>query len=600
MREMGLPVSEELESGSLSVADVWSFYTRFQGVKLYDFGTEKSEDNQIHAASRSIIRLASSAMSERTFRLFNMNCAQLYELFDFLSELNIPYYTGILASHKITSVSQLALLSDSCSTKAVQLIAEKGCRHAHTSSLASELVKLRAAVVAAKASPLSKSLNSRFENFIDSDASLVTVLQSSCLFEIVLSKKVLLAFGFAFCFVCACWTVWSMLVPSNYSTTQQNFIVFQSQNLFIWLFQMLSLLIAHVKSPRQGKYWLSFSFFLWFSSSLYIYGVSVSSAVYDGCRQCVQTNPAILSLNSTVLNILNLPCWPPVFAAVGISMLYKQRIIVPVTLYTYSVTALTPIFVSIFSVPTASNVVFTLTSGSYSAPMFLFWFLLYLMFRMFLRKGNQLALDSYYKRNAATLNMAFANIKHDMNGLRFLTCHQQFLEAASTHSSQPIVHSGFLHLNAPMLRDVGLNIVNARARSDEFNESIRNLEMKKKHPIVQSYASFESLIRDAEFINCSFQEWVSTWLNSGFDSDASRKFLCINPDDSEHPCDESRSEGETSSTIRGFHIPGPVKHIDRAIAKVTSNFCAVCTTSFLCDTVLFRRHTARTRAASSV
>jgi hypothetical protein len=151
-----------------------------------------------------------------------------------------------------------------------------------------------------------------------------------------------------------------------------------------------------------------------------------------------------------------------------------------------------------------------------------------------------------------------------------------------------------------MLRDVGLNIVNARARSDEFNESIRNLEMKKKHPIVQSYASFESLIRDAEFINCSFQEWVSTWLNSGFDSDASRKFLCINPDDSEHPCDESRSEGETSSTIRGFHIPGPVKHIDRAIAKVTSNFCAVCTTSFLCDTVLFRRHTARTRAASSV
>ena len=579
MLEMGFPVSDELQNGSLTVADVWSFYTQFQGVKLYDYGTEKSEHNQIDAAARSIIRVVSSAMSERTFRLVDMNCAQLYELFDFLSELNVPYYTSILASHKITSVSQLAFLGDHSSTKVVKLIAEKGCRNAHVSSMACELVKLRAVVAAAKASPLSKSLNSRFENFIDSDASLVTVLQSTCLFEIVFSKKVVLAVAFVFCVVVVFYSVSSFFDPSKYTAATKNtFIVTQSINFGFWINNMLALIIAHVKSPRQGKYWLSFSFFYGFLSTSIFYGLEVHSAAHDGCRECTFTNPEILALKSAVLNVLNLPCWPPVMAAILICMLYKQQLTVPVTLYTYSLSALTPIFVSIFSVPTASNVIFTLTSGGYNAYNYFFWLLVYFMFRVFLRKGNQHALDHYYKRNATTLNKTFQKLKYDTDGLRFLTCHQQPLEAVPTHSShfrrmfvrcQQALQSPPAHLSDPFLfRDAGSYHLNTRTHSAEFIEAMHKLDKRSKVPVVQCHSSFETLIRDAEFINYPFQEWVSTWLNSGFDTDAARKYLQLTLDDMKRLPDESRSEGGISKTIRGFHVPGPVKHIDRAFAKV--------------------------------
>jgi hypothetical protein len=75
------------------------FFCQFQGVKLYDHG---SEQYQMEAAASSILRVVKDAMSEFVFRDVDMNCAQLYELFDFLSSQNIPHYTGILASHNIT------------------------------------------------------------------------------------------------------------------------------------------------------------------------------------------------------------------------------------------------------------------------------------------------------------------------------------------------------------------------------------------------------------------------------------------------------------------------------------------------------------------
>ncbi len=585
MIEMGFPASEELQNGSLTVADVWSFYTQFQGVKLYDYGTEKSEDNQIDAAARSIIRVVSSAMSERKFRMVDMNCAQLYELFDFLSELNHPYYTGILASHNITSVCQLALLGDHGSTKVVELLAEKGCRLAHASSMACELVKLRAAVAAAKASPLSKSLNSRFENFIDADASLVTVLQSSCLIEIVFSKKVVLRVFVVFCIFFIIVTVRVLFDPSNYTAASKNTsLILASINAVVWVNNMLALIIAHVKSPRQGRYWLSSSFFIWFCSSSWTYGSSVNSAIYDGCRECTEKNPEIMALNSVALNILYQTCWPPNMAAIFICMLYKQQSIVRVTLYMFSLITLIPIFVSIFSVPTASNVVFTLTPGNIY--LYLFWLLVYLVFCVLLRKGNRHALDCYYKRNAAVLNATFGELKCDLDGLRSLTCLQQPSETASLPFFQPL------------LRDAGLYHLNTRAHSADFIEAMRKLDKRSKAPIVQRHASFVSLVRDAEFINYAFQEWVSTWLTSGFDADAARKYLQLTAEDAKRLCDESRTEGGAANVIKGFHIPGPVKHIDRAIAKVQ----LVCFKSYpprVIFVIFFARHTARTRATSS-
>ena len=347
---------------------------------------------------------------------------------------------------------------------------------------------------------------------------------------------------------------------------------------------MIALIVAHVKSPRLGKYWLSISFFLWSCANSWSYGLSIYSAIHDGCRECTSTNPEILALNSVALNILYLTCWPPLFAAVAICMVFKQQWIVPVTLYTYSLITLSPIFVSIFSVPTASNVVFTFTTFIFY--LYLFWLLLYLIFCVLLRKGNRHALDCYYKRNAAALNATFGELKYDLDGLRSLTCHQQLSDTASSPVFQPL------------LRDAGPYQLNTHAHSADFIEAMRKLGKRSKAPIVQRHASFDSLVRDAEFINYAFQEWVSTWLTSGFDADAARKYLQLTAEDTKRLCDESRSEGGVANAIQGFHIPGPVKHIDRAIAKVQLVCFKGCLPRVVC-VIFFGRRTARTRATSS-
>lgn len=535
MLSMGIPdsgLSEELRKGTLTVYEVWSFFCQFQGIKLYENGSEKF---QIDAAARSILRVVKDSMSEHMFRVMDTNCAQLYELFGFLSEQNIPYYTGILAAHNITSVYKLAVLSERGATKIAQLIAEKGTRQAYASSLACELVKLRSAVAVAKASPLSGSLNSRFRNFIDSDASLVTVLQSSSLFEILLSKKTALVAIFIACLVAALFTLINNDSTTTFAESRTMFTIFQSCSIVIYGVQMLAMVVAHVASPRQGKYVLSFAAFLWFCLNTWSYAVSVRSAVYEECKHCAKKDPVVLSQNSVVLNVMCQACWPPVFAALSILMLCRQNWCVPLCLTMISATILVPAFVSIYSLPTSSNVLFVLSSvSSYNVPLLTFWLLLYLLFRVFLRIGNQHAL-CIFARNSSIANEAYLNMcPNDMERLRLLT------------HSQPTA-----------------------SVSDKLGIALDKLQKTSGAPIVQPHASFESLIKDAEFINYPFQEWLSTWLSSAdANMDAASNFLCCLSDDHNRPHPQPPEDAQFSGAIHGIHVRGPVKHIDRAIAKV--------------------------------
>ncbi len=563
MLSMGIPnsaLSEELRKGTLSVAEVWSFFCQFQGIKLYENGSEKF---QIDAAARSIIRVVKDSISEHMFRVMDTNCAQLYELFGFLSEQNIPYYTGILAAHNITSVYQLAVLSERGATKIAQLIAEKGTRQAYASSLACELVKLRSAVAVAKASPLSGSLNSRFLNFIDSDASLVTVLQSSSLFEILLSKKTALVAVFMACLVAALFTLINHDSTTTFAESKTMFAIFQTCAIVIYGVQMLAMVVAHVASPRQGKYVLSFAAFLWFCLNMWSYAVSVRSAVYEECRTCAKKDPVVLSQNSAVLNVMSQTCWPPVFAALSILMLYKQNWCVPLCLIMISTVILVPAFVSIYSLPTASNTLLVFSNGGgYNVPLMLFWLLLYLLFRVFLRIGNQHALG-IYARNSAIANKAYLNMNpDDMERLRLLT-----------HSQPTTSVSGKLGI------------------------ALDKLQKASAAPIVQPHASFESLIKDAEFINYPLQEWVSTWLGSSdANMDAASKYLCSFSDDGDRPHPQSPEDAQFSGAIQGIHVRGPVKHIDRAIAKVASALRTF-VSLFFCFELCCRR-TVPTRATS--
>ena len=151
--------------------------------------------------------------------------------------------------------------------------------------------------------------------------------------------------------------------------------------------------------------------------------------------------------------------------------------------------------------------------------------------------------------------------------------------------------------------------------------------------VLQRQRSFEKLIQDAEFINDAFQEWVGSWLSSGPDLGAVEKYFYVAPEHAapqpsskqqapvqadrdvethaerrggssppaSAPATQEKSDRDpsnrhestknsidrcfrnlscdsTSSTsrddsIKGMRIRGPLKHVDRAIAKVCALFC---------------------------
>jgi hypothetical protein len=79
-----------------------------------------------------------------------------------------------------------------------------------------------------------------------------------------------------------------------------------------------------------------------------------------------------------------------------------------------------------------------------------------------------------------------------------------------------------------------------------------------------------SVIKDAEFINHPFQIWASSWLNCDDDStlDSVSKFLWSSTEGIDPEFAGLFSSKEWANRISGMHMRGPVKHIDRAIAKV--------------------------------
>jgi hypothetical protein len=99
-------------------------------------------------------------------------------------------------------------------------------------------------------------------------------------------------------------------------------------------------------------------------------------------------------------------------------------------------------------------------------------------------------------------------------------------------------------------------------------ESMFKTERTLQGEVLQSQRSFEKLIQDAEFINDAFQEWVSSWLSGGPDLDAVQKYIYqVSPQRIE---DSFKNLSETNSApIKGERIRGPLKHVDRAIAKVS-------------------------------
>ncbi len=103
-----------------------------------------------------------------------------------------------------------------------------------------------------------------------------------------------------------------------------------------------------------------------------------------------------------------------------------------------------------------------------------------------------------------------------------------------------------------------------------FLRVTRKLDSLNQELIFQPHDSFGCLVKDAEFINYPFQEWVSSWLNSGVDStlDSVSKFLWSATEGVDPEFVGLFPSKDSRQKISGVHVRGPVKHIDRAIAKV--------------------------------
>jgi hypothetical protein len=332
MEQMGVldeAISPELRNGTLTVHAVWQFFTQFQGIQLHAHGEERF---QVAAAANAIIGVidnVKSIVTESKFDDLKMNSSQMYELSGFMSQLNMSNYTPILAIHHVSNVYQLAELKQSRADVIVQSIAEYGVRASDKSTLSIELLKVVSAIHAAQSSTLAKPLNSRFRDFIDRDASFVTVLSSSSLFDLVLSKKFSVTSVFLILlilFIVEVSKIASGKFDHGSTTIQRQIQVVQSiPNALI----MLACLVSILFSPQKGRFCLAFAFLFWAIVVTLSFAIGAYSAIHEDCANCYG-DALLLSQLTTFQKILAQPAYFFMYWGLFFCSLFKQQWTFPV------------------------------------------------------------------------------------------------------------------------------------------------------------------------------------------------------------------------------------------------------------------------------
>jgi hypothetical protein len=631
MRSMGTPdsnISKELRSGTLTVADVWSFYGQFQGIMLHERGAEKY---QVEAAAHAIIRSINEAVSNFKFHDLDMNYAQMYELFDFLSTVNMANYTKILAYYKITNVFEFSSLGTE-EDIVVKLIAEHGLQ-ASDSTLAAELVKIRSAIAVSKNHCFSKSLNDRLRDFIDEDASLATLTQSASVVENGLSKPfgLVVLFLLFFCLAIdgfahlySAQDSRNMYFPNN---TASRMAFYSCQPVFSVL-MCISVLIAQFRSPRHGRF--AFVFSLVYFSCVYFWtlAVSIRSALYNDCHDCANVDESVSAQKSVALYILNQPFSGFPVAVAAFTMLFRQDLIVRLSTIAIVLCNGVPGFVFFFRFGSFRTVAGTSLFRSA-------WIGIYFMTKLLLYIGNQRAKQIYAVNEEKTLQVYERVCLKFKDSEGFCGISVLPSRSASSHCTRWSISSLLRRKQVKKRRLTWTELETVGAQpSDRSRPSLpikflnvsafwEQEEMIGEGTMHQLHSSFESLVRDAEFINFPFQEWVSSWLTGGPHADKIKKLFhhgaggvdaafvnlsksavervkleaalgCVlhqNVSDLSSPeappiaragitlvqnlLDKLQSAGvkevyvvNSNAAIRGMHHRGPVKRVDRAIAKV--------------------------------
>jgi hypothetical protein len=479
-------LSKELKENTLEVKSVWDFYAKFQGIKMYGFG---EESHQILAVANHIIDLIKHSAAKFSMRDLDMNFSQMFELFEFMSNLNMAHYAPVLAMHRISNVFQLSQLKASGFDEVVRSIAEQCAQSSKKSTIPNELVNLRSAIYAARASPLGKPLNERFRNFIDHDASFVTTLSSSSLWDIFLSKTLALQI-----IVVGCVVSLISLSVTAYQTRETghadsvfpnnpNMNKFSVAFQFIpMIFVLLSCGVAYVHSPRAGRYIMALAFLTWAISDSLQFSVIVKSAFENNCFECAHIPDGNYTIIQQIMLQrvgLNFLVWWPIL----ICILNKQQHTAPT------------LFSAIFTLNFIKLAAFGFKKEGFdpTSPItvqLIVWGIVYILLKIFQYLGNQRG-RSIYTLNENIINMSRSTV-------------------ASARDISLQVETSLLSTHSVEVQRL------PQASCDPGIEKLRNLpSMISNGELLQHHATFDSLIRDAEFVNFSFQEWVSSWLSAG-------------------------------------------------------------------------------------
>lgn len=606
-------------------------------------------------------------MSNFNFHDLDMNYAQMYELFDFLSALNMANYTKSFACHNITNVFELSKLNTE-EDSVVKLIAEHGLQ-ASESTLGAELVKLRSAIAAAKINRLSKPLNDRLRDFIDEDASLTTLTQSASVVDNGLSKPFglavlfLISFGSAISSLADLQSVQDGSKVEYFPNDKTSKIAFYSCQPIFFALMCISAIIAHFRSPRHGRYAIVFALIFFCCVYTWILAVSFRSAIENNCRDCANVDELVTSQNSTALNFLNQPFTGVPIAVASVTMFFRQDILLQSSIATIVLVNVLPGFVFLVYFGSFRNIAAT----RYFVNAYL-WLAIFVVLKILLYVGNRRAKQIYVKNEEKTLRVYESVRLKYKESEEFRGVEVSSRDASSNRNCYSIF--GFLccklNKRRPSVAELQTLVPQPSDRSKKYLpinllnvSAIWGQEIFGERTIYQLHSSFESLVRDAEFINYPFQEWVASWLTGGPHADKIKKHLHRGPNGVntafinlsksgqvlrlkleltslsdfdyvlvEDVPDLSKSESaliaragdkldqalrdmlhrtgvkevsvmSSIDAILGIHKRGPVKHVDRAIAKVKCRNTFAKTRLPASRSIVPCRHTALMEAISS-
>jgi hypothetical protein len=170
---------------------VFTALCEFQGMKLYVDG-KLSKEQALDAVVKELIIAVTMCIQQSSVFIddFKAHHPRARELCDWLHTRNLSSYSGVIARHGITSVHALSLLDVS---SAIPILA-KDCALSCGQSRMQATVCLSRAVAMAKGSDLSLPLSARFNRFVDTEASALSALFSSCGCDAALAKHQILIF----------------------------------------------------------------------------------------------------------------------------------------------------------------------------------------------------------------------------------------------------------------------------------------------------------------------------------------------------------------------------------------------------------------------